>query len=115
MSTKKSRTRRQEFLYRTEEMEKMFIAKLQKEGQNITEFFNQRIDEYLQTEEYPGVDYSGTKIKMNQLEKENELLRAALSIKTGALKQTKSELRTIRAETIGSLNCLLYTSPSPRD
>ena len=50
------------------------------------------------------MDNSGTKLKNNQLEEENERLRAALSIKEGALKQTKGELRTIRAETIGPLN-----------
>jgi len=104
MSTKKSRPKRQEFEYRTEELKKMFIAKLQKTGLTRTEYFNHCVDQYLQTEEYPGVDYSGTKIKMNEMEKEIEQLRATLSIKEGALKQTKGELRTIRAETIGSLN-----------
>jgi hypothetical protein len=104
MSDKKSRTRRQEFLYRNEEMKILHMAKLKKAELTITEFFNQRVDEYLQTEEYPGVDYSGMKIKMNELEKENEQLRATVLIKSGALKQTKGELRTIRAETIGSLN-----------
>ena len=80
MSDKKSRTRRQEFLYRNEEMKILHMAKLKKAELTITEFFNQRVDEYLQTEEYPGVDYSGMKIKMNELEKENEQLRATLLI-----------------------------------
>ena len=104
MSTEIPRTRRQEFLYRNEEMKILLKAKLKKAELTITEFFNQRVDEYLQTEEYPGVDYSGMKIKMDEFEKEIEQLRATLSIKEGALKQTKGELRTIRAETIGSLN-----------
>ena len=104
MPTQKSRAKRQEFEYRTEELKIMHIAKLGEMGLTRTKFFNQCVDQFLHTGEYRGVDNSGTKLKNNQLEEENERLRAALSIKEGALKQTKGELRTIRAETIGPLN-----------
>ena len=104
MPIQKSRAKRQEFEYRTEELKIMHIAKLGEMGLTRTKFFNQCVDQFLHTGEYRGVDNSGTKLKNNQLEEENERLRAALSIKEGALKQTKGELRTIRAETIGPLN-----------
>ena len=104
MPIKKSRAKRQEFEYRTEELKIMHIAKLREIGITRTKFFNQCVDYFLHGGEDSGMDNSGTKLKINQLEEENERLRAALSIKEGALKQTKGELRTIRAETIGPLN-----------
>ena len=104
MPIKKSRAKRQEFEYRTEELKIMHIAKLGEIGITRTKFFNQCVDHFLHGGEDWGVDNSGTKFKINHLEEENERLRAALSIKEGALKQTKAELRTIRTETIGPLN-----------
>lgn len=100
----KERETRVEFLLRTPEQKNILKSKLDEMKMTRTEFFNQCVDNLLTVESDESPIDPMVHKRLQELEEENDRLRATLSIKTGALSNLKEEVRSIRSDTLGKLN-----------
>ena len=100
----KERDTRVEFLLRTAEQKKLLKLKLDEQKMTRTDFFNKYVDNLLAVESDDSPIDPMLHKRLRELEEENDRLRAAFSIKAGALSNLKEEVRSIRADTLGELN-----------